>query len=46
MITICISAMNDCICVTRAATITPNAVIVKASSELDRRTPSTISGDA
>ncbi len=32
MITICISAMNDCICVIRAATITPKAVIAKASS--------------
>jgi hypothetical protein len=32
MIAICISAMKDCICVIRAAIITPNAVIANASS--------------
>ena len=32
MITICISAMNDCIWFIRAANITPNAVIANASS--------------
>jgi hypothetical protein len=32
MITICISAMNDCIWLMRAAIITPNAVSANASS--------------
>ena len=31
-ITICMSAMNDCIWPIRTATITPNAVIANASS--------------
>ena len=32
MTSICVNAMNACICVTRAAIITPNAVSVKESS--------------
>ena len=31
-ISICVSAMNDCICRMRAAIITPNVVMVNASS--------------
>ena len=36
MIAICMSAMKDCICVMRAATITPKAVIANASSSSAR----------
>ena len=32
MISICVSAMNDCIWLTRAAAMTPKAVMVNASS--------------
>lgn len=42
MIAICMIAMNDCICVMRAATITPKAVIANASSICSANT-STIS---
>src|SRR5580693_9309028 len=38
MIAICISAMNDCIWVMRAATITPKAVIANASSSCSANT--------
>ena len=44
MISICMSAMNDCICVTRAAAITPKAVTVNASSTCSANTVITSPG--
>ena len=45
MTIICVTPMNDCICLMRAAIITPNAVMANASSSISPKTPRT-SGDA
>ena len=42
--TICIRPMNDWICLMRAATITPKAVIAKASSSWRQKTPTISTG--
>ena len=42
--TICITPMNDCICLMRAATITPNAVMLNASRSCRPKTPRISSG--
>ena len=39
--TICVTPMNDCICLMRTATITPNAVIANASSSIIPKMPRT-----
>ena len=39
MTIICITPMNDCICLMRTATMTPNAVMLKASSSCSAKTP-------
>ena len=44
MTSICVSAMNDCICVMRAAAITPKAVIAKASSTCSAKISSSSAG--
>jgi hypothetical protein len=41
---ICITPMNDCICLMRIATITPNAVMLNASSSCRAKMPSSSSG--
>ena len=42
--TICMTPMNDCICLIRAATITPNAVIANASSSCRPKMPRSRTG--
>ena len=37
--TICMTPMKDCICLMRAATITPKAVMLNASSSCRARMP-------
>jgi anti-sigma regulatory factor (Ser/Thr protein kinase) len=44
MMIICITPMNDCICLIRPATITPKAVIVNASSSCRPKMPRISSG--
>ena len=44
VITICITPMNDCICLIRTAIITPNAVIENASSSCSTSTSRIITG--
>ncbi len=39
MTTICMTPMNDCICVIRAATMTPNAVMREREQQLQREDP-------
>ena len=41
---ICMTPMNDCICLMRTATITPKAVIANASASCRKKTPRSISG--
>ena len=41
---ICMTPMNDCICLIRTAIITPNAVIVNASSSCSMKIPMISSG--
>jgi hypothetical protein len=41
---ICMTPMNDRICLMRTATITPNAVIAKASSSWRPKTPRVSTG--
>ena len=41
---ICITPMNDCICLMRIAIMTPNAVIENASSSCSAKTPRIITG--
>jgi hypothetical protein len=41
---ICMTPMNDCICLMRAATITPNAVMLNASSSCRAKMPRISSG--
>ena len=42
--TICITPMNDCICLIRTAIITPNAVIANASASCRTKIPRISSG--
>ena len=41
---ICMTPMNDCICLIRTAIITPNAVIANASSSCSTKIPRISSG--
>ena len=41
---ICMTPMNDCICLIRTAIITPNAVIANASSSCRMKIPRISSG--